>query len=326
MWKPSTAIKTIMFTSLTSVFQSLASANTHFRSIFSSILGISIGYAAYSFIKKRPYILAVRENPKPKEPTPEEQYISKNKKGFLTAYNRSDPVSRSNSNKMNDNIELSFYNPKSYLDAIASAENPLEAAWKRRILYEFTPRGNIVMHYDAYRHAFAYYADASIPYSILNAAAMKYVRTFLCRDFFIDESEIPIGFSSPFTRTHNIDGGNSAQKAAKIDITKGPFAKLKQYSSNNEKPNSRKTGDATETSVVVANTKYLTKNKFILLGKLYNFQILNRSGIATAKTSKQITANKSLNYSDFKSWRNPVATKTPPGETNSVNIFEASSA
>jgi hypothetical protein len=302
MWKPSTA------------------------TIFSSILGISIGYAAYRFIKKRPYILAVRENPKPKEPTPEEQYISKNKKAFITAYNRSDPVSRSNSNKMNDNIELSFYHPKSYSDAIASAENPLEAAWKRRILYEFTPRGNIVMHYDAYRHAFAYYADVSIPYSILNAAAMKYVRTFLCRDFFIDESEIPIGFSSPFMRTHNIDGGNSAQKEPKIDITKGPFAKLKQYSSNNEKPNSRKTGPSTDTSSVAQNTKHTTKNKFILLGKLYNFQILNRSGIATANMSKQVAVNKSLNYSDFKSWRNPVATKTPAGETDSVNIFEAHSA
>ena len=302
MWKPSTA------------------------TIFSSILGISIGYAVYRFIKKRPYILAVRENPKPKEPTPEEQYISKNKKAFIALYNRSDSVSRSNSNKMNDNIEPSFYHPKSYSEAIASTENPLEAAWKRRILYEFTPRGNIVMHYDAYRHAFAYYADASIPYSILNAAAMKYARTFLCRDFFIDESEIPIGFSSPFSRSHNIDSANSTQKEPKIDTTKGPFAKLKQYSSNNEKPNSRKTGPATETSSVAQNTKPITKNKFILLGKLYNFQILNRSGIAIANVSKQVAANKPLNYSDFKAWRNPVATKTSTGETDSVNIFEAHSA
>lgn len=326
MWKPSIAIKTIMFTSITSVFQSIASANTHFRSIFSSILGISIGYAAYSFIKQKPYILAVRETQQPKELTPEEQYISKNKKAFITAYNRSQDAGPKSSNKMNDNIEPSFYNPKSYLDAIASTGNPLEAAWKRRILYESTPRGNIVMHYDAYRHAFAYYADASIPYSILNVAAMKYVRTFLCRDFFIDESEIPIGFSSPFARTHNIESANITQKEPKIDITKGPFAKLKQYSSNNEKPNSRKTGPATETSVVAQNTKHTTKNKFILLGKLYNFQILNRSGIATANAIKQVAANKPLNYSDFKAWRNPVAAKTPVGETNSVNIFEASSA
>ena len=42
------------------------------------------------------------------------------------------------------------------------------------------------MHYDLYKNGFAYYCNDSLNYNLLNAVAMKYVITFFCRDFFID--------------------------------------------------------------------------------------------------------------------------------------------
>ena len=43
------------------------------------------------------------------------------------------------------------------------------------------------MFYDPYKLGFSYYSDTNgIPYFILNAVAMKYIYTFRCLDFFVD--------------------------------------------------------------------------------------------------------------------------------------------
>jgi hypothetical protein len=55
------------------------------------------------------------------------------------------------------------------------------------------------MMYDTLNESFIYHSDNSgVSYKILNTVAMKYVQTFRCRDFFIDENKIPEGYSSPF--------------------------------------------------------------------------------------------------------------------------------
>ena len=177
------------------------------------------------------------------------------------------------------------------------------------------------MHYDAYKHAFAYNSDVSISYSILNAVAMKYVRIFSCRDFFLDDSIIPNGNKTPFLTIHNLD--ESKKKEPKIDVKKGPFAKLKKYTGdkpnerkpNERKPNERKNTDGKQNEVKsVENT---TQNKFISLGKMYNFSILNKKGLENVKLSPQtqVVSDKPIKYSDFKSWRNPEATTTKSNDS-----------
>jgi hypothetical protein len=102
---------------------------------------------------------------------------------------RSFSKEESDVSKWNVNIDPIFYDRALLKKVWESPHNALEAQWKRRFLCESTPRGNIIMHYDAYREGFVYYSDqSSLPYCILNAVAMKYVLLFRCRDFFIDET------------------------------------------------------------------------------------------------------------------------------------------
>lgn len=89
----------------------------------------------------------------------------------------------------NTNVDVVFYSKPDFQELMKQEMNYLEKQWRTRILFETTPRGNIIMFYDVYKQGFAYYCDANgIPYNILNAVAMKYVLTFYCRDFFVDNN------------------------------------------------------------------------------------------------------------------------------------------
>ena len=121
------------------------------------------------------------------------EYTEKETKKFLETYSTTETTD------INSSIQSVFYDSDSYKNIMSVANNELENYWKRRILFENTPRGNIIMHYDAYKLGFTYYSDTSgLPYSLLNAVAMKYVRIYKCRDFFIDTQITP--HPSPFVK------------------------------------------------------------------------------------------------------------------------------
>ena len=96
------------------------------------------------------------------------------------------------SNKMNENIDAIFYDKKEFSEIIKNI-NDYENKWKNNFIFICTPREdgkliNIVMYYDVYKSGFAFYCDeSSVSYTVLNNIAMKYVMTFHCRDFFVDE-------------------------------------------------------------------------------------------------------------------------------------------
>ena len=90
--------------------------------------------------------------------------------------------------EMNANIDAAFYNVSEFKKAVELPNNELELAWRRRQVNLRTPRGNVIMYYDAFKLGFAYYSDHFMPYKLLNAIAMKYVVTYRCRDFFVDET------------------------------------------------------------------------------------------------------------------------------------------
>ena len=118
---------------------------------------------------------------------------------------------------LNENIEKEFYNESMYKDTIISEDNKLEKNWKKRILFEQTPRGHVIIYYDAFKLAFTYYSDAnSLPYKLLNAIAMKYCLTFHCMDFFIDQNIVPNENESPLIKIHHIE----KRKRKKIKIFK----------------------------------------------------------------------------------------------------------
>jgi hypothetical protein len=171
---------------------------------------------------------------------------------------------------------------------LCDSKNRHETLWKTRILFASTPRGNIIMYYDVYKLGFAYYSDTqSIPYSILNATAMKYVRQFQCLDFFMDDRVFPEFHISSLISILLVEEKktteNKSETSKNVVPKKGPFAKLKTYS--------KKTGEESETkSTEGVIPKIYTTNRFICLGKIYNFKLLqpleSKKVVAKEYTSK----------------------------------------
>ena len=172
------------------------------------------------------------------------EYIRKNRRRLDESYKQDEQqlgliLEHNNpGGTFSDNIEPEIYNKSRLDEELVYPENLLEKAWKRRILIENTPRGNIYMYYDIFKHGFAYYADQTgIPYAILNAVAMKYVMVFFCRDFYMDEATIPINKSSPLIPIFFEENDEEEKKKKRekngipeIDVKQGPFAKFKDYS------------------------------------------------------------------------------------------------
>jgi|SaaInlV_150m_DNA_3_1039698.scaffolds.fasta_scaffold03481_4 hypothetical protein len=212
------------------------------------------------------------ENPK----SAIEKYIDLHSDRFLKTYE--------STNTYNDNIDSCFYE-KDKLKEILKLEskiNELEMEWKRRILYESTPRGNIIMYYDPYKLGFVYYCDTNtISYPLLNAAAMKYCLAYRCRDFFVDNEITPFKTPSALIPIHYIEPPKKKNKETKTTINNSVFAKLKDYSKKTEKTESKQTNKQDDTDkekdvVGKIENKDKCKNRFIYMGKLYNINLLQR--------------------------------------------------
>lgn len=253
------------------------------------------------------------------------------------------------------NIEYEIYNKKCLKEILSNPNNHLEKAWKKRILIESTPRGNIYMYYDIFKHGFAYYSDQTgIPYTILNAVAMKYVMIFFCRDFYLDELTVPIGKMSPLVNVFFEDDEEEIKKMKKekrekngipeIDIKKGPFVKLKDYSKNSYDVSKHSKIDVKTKKTIASiiydvyekimnhilslksksNTeleilcdipdniekkpmKELMTNKFIYLGHLHNWQPLQKISITTKEVNsitKFDTMFSENHHISYRDWMN----------------------
>jgi hypothetical protein len=205
---------------------------------------------------------------------------------------RQDRLLRTYDNKvdMNVNIEPVFYNKQGFSECMREENNPLEKRWKKNLLYESTPRGAIFMYYDVYKSGFAYYADQNyIPYPILNAMAMKYVVTFFCRDFFVDDSII----KEPSKLAESTDSEPTKKPTNKP--SNEHMAKFKNYKTIENKSDT----DAKKIPIVV-------RNKFISLGKPYNLSLIQKTSkipkLDMSGPSKYdaIFSKPKLSYKDFK--------------------------
>jgi hypothetical protein len=232
--------------------------------------------------------------------TPEEDFIEKTKNDFDKTYQ--DP---SHIEKYNENIDSIFLDTEKYSDITKVTNSELELAWRRRILFVNTPRGNVIMFYDAFKRGFSYYSDQHISYAFLNAVAMKYVIIYRCRDFFVDEQILPEEFQSRILELFKKEDVEAISKkkeegSGKIDTKTGPFAKFKSYV---------KPSDPVTSATVIKNkinlprvvdikppimTKDQVKNKFIYLGKIMNWNILNK-----VSKKNQLTGSKSKLLSDL---------------------------
>lgn len=231
----------------------------------------------------------------PIQESPETIYINKQKYKFMSTFhiNKDDNINDDTKNfvNWNENIETEFYNKKAIHEILKDVVNPIEQKWKTRILMENTPKGNVVMYYDAYKEGFAYYSNEIIPYPILNAVSMKYVVTYRCRDFFKDESVLTE--PSPLVVAHrNQEKEDAKEKSRKISITKeelegAPFIKKRKIEATTSTIDASGNKDNTDSK-----EKNKMINKFIWYGKMNEFSFLK-------KVDKKKTAIKKLLFQDL---------------------------
>lgn len=169
---------------------------------------------------------------------------------------------------VNSNIHPDLYIYEKFNDMIKE-EHAEEKTWKQRILLQNTPQGNIVMFYDLFRQAFAYFSDVHINYTTLNYCAMKYVRLFLCRDFFVDTNVLPEEYVSPFNTMKKEEEKREKEKKKKkreekkINFDSSMFVKAKK---KEEKENEKEKNDKKNENI---DEKY--KNNFRYMGKISNW-------------------------------------------------------
>ena len=204
-----------------------------------------------------------------------EKYIQTQTKRFLEKVSDN----QKEKEKWNQNIDPICYSLAEFQESILPENNTLEDEWKRRILMEYTPRGNVIMYYDIFKHAFAYASDNYIPYSVLNACAMKYVLTFRCIDFFVDSTILPEDILSPFSLLQNEaeikkkEEADTKKKDLGISFVNAPFAKLKTYSSKQEKTSD---SESNKEKKPKAGDMIKYSNNFRHLGKISNVSLLSK--------------------------------------------------
>jgi len=255
-----------------------------------------------------------------------DEFIAKRKKKFLAfcEHRHVDEYA-----KKNKSILPVLYNRKEMSEILKDENNEIEKIWKARVLIDHTPRGNIIMFYDVYKHAFSYYCDWSVvPHMLLNAVAMKYVQTFFCLDFFVDELVLKDN-SSPFIKLMKEEekGENEKKRdvfknladSTHIDTKNLPFIRPKPVAMETTPTaaaiKAQKYGPQTPVITGVASAAVApgllqsekitgkmgekapekTINKFIYLGKVQNFGVIQRP----AKKGKEIMFKK-INYSEYR--------------------------
>jgi hypothetical protein len=194
-----------------------------------------------------------------------------------------------NQSVYNSNIDAILYDRKELLEQLIDGENEHEKKWRKNILYETTPRGNIVMHYDIFKQGFAYYSDQAITYNILNVAAMKYCVAFSCRDFFLDENILthPSQFTKILVDEEKAESDKKKEYVKQMipNMANARLAKFKNYAIDKpkiDKPkiDKPKIDNITGTKDPIkpeAEPEYVM-NKFINLGKTNNFSFIQKIG------------------------------------------------
>lgn len=284
-----------------------------------------------SFYFTRHYYLLITDpnyipNPTPLPPKPSNdeiyanKYLDKFHSTFVDGYNIN----------VNENVHRVFYNAKELKAELEVDNNELELAWRRRVLQETTVRGNIAMYYDPFRLAFVYYADTHIPYPILNAAAMRYVLMYRCRDLFVDEFVYPEDKTSPLIdilinpkKEVASDGETANKTASKLpsNMLGAPFAKLKsgvmtskEASVSTTPSGIKRVSDTTQRIKSAQSSDKKVMNTFICLGKIMDFPLFQ----ITKPIPTQITQGLVLSYAEFRKNKPTYsAPKLPPIESQS---------
>jgi len=212
--------------------------------------------------------------------------------------------------------------------SLSSASDNASSAAANTVLdpiREITPRGEIIMCYDADNKSFNYYSNnKNIPYSTLDAVARKYVCLHQVPSIYIDiRDEIQKGHEKNIKKEKKIKASSSSSSTSSI-VKKKLFAVFKNYktgisaapkSLDNKTLNNPKNINKNETDVGKEIVLKENVNKFIYKGLVeeydadlklkqlksqqeYNATNLNANYISNNELN--LDDCKNLSYSDFK--------------------------
>ena len=235
----------------------------------------------------------------------EAEFIENEKTKFIDIYKNPQKLE-----KANLNMDVLFYKIQKYNEEMLNVKNTLEPKWRSRVLFINTPRGNIITYYDCYKRGFSYFSDqTNIPYSLLNAIAMRYVIHFRCLDLFIDNKLFQNEYNeSPLIGLKDIEDKKEREKDVQkylknnisLDfIKKAPMVKLKKYNISTSLDKTREQSNILKPLKPKLNKDELYSiNRFIYMGKIQNFSFLQKEAYTMKKNIENIEKI-SFSYKDF---------------------------
>lgn len=156
---------------------------------------------------------------------------------------------------------------------------------KNNVLYEMTPKGNVIMYYDFEKESFVYYCDIKdIPYLYLETVARRYALAYDCKKIVVDiKKEIK---DAKQKNINDIHYGTLSTIQAQGKMANETFASFKSY-------NRKGTGG----SKSVINKKFILRqnaNRYSYSGKTGQFPILKTVDYKIEKPMEK------MNYKTFK--------------------------
>lgn len=190
--------------------------------------------------------------------------------------------------------------------------------WKHLFLLEKTPLGNVLMQYDAKAEHFTYFSDTSIPYRFLETVARKFVKTFRCRELYIDMEEELRTLRLRHVHEQCAEQKQSEGLEEEAKPKKSVFAKLKSYNkqagagptpggagparNNLNNPGSQALRDQQLKEEIQLKQR---ANRFHHEGKLANFSFLQK--VKPEVVNQRLT----LSFADFQRARREQQTPFP---------------
>ena len=179
---------------------------------------------------------------------------------------------------------------------------------KNNFVFEKTPLGNVIMYWNNSRESFEYYSDNTIPYRYLETIGRKYVKTFNCRQIYVDMEFELMEFERKQKEKLDLEEKEKMELEQNTSfnsnlVKKNVFAKFKNYNKEsgtgkvnrgaappkNSIPNNNSVKKADEKTILKENA-----NRYTCEGKIANFSFLKKPD------RKVIDKKYAMTFADYK--------------------------
>jgi len=175
---------------------------------------------------------------------------------------------------------------------------------KKCFVIEKTPIGNVAMLYNNEKEAFEYYSDNTIPYRFLETVCRKYIKTYHCKELYIDMQYELKQYEEKVEEKKKREREKRIEERDTTPIKKNVFANFKSYNTEagsgrvNKAPPPKNSGLSSNKSPEENNNISLqlkeNANHYTCIGRFSNFNILQKVD------KKEVNKNYSVTFSEFK--------------------------